>query len=67
MISHTHLPLFQARFAPRQAVRALSTSSVVSKDIVQDTYIRELHAYKAPAKVSRHGEASDARAGCDTH
>lgn len=44
-------PISQARIAPRQVSRALSTSAVARKDIIQDAYIRELHAYKAPAKV----------------
>lgn len=37
--------------APRNALRSFSTSVVVKKDIVQDAYLRELKAYKAPAKV----------------
>ncbi|WFD14171.1 hypothetical protein MARU1_000170 [Malassezia arunalokei] len=31
--------------------RALSTSAVARKDIVQETYLRELKAYKAPEKA----------------
>ncbi|UZJ51190.1 hypothetical protein CBS101457_000510 [Exobasidium rhododendri] len=41
-----------ARMAPRHVTRALSTSAVLKKDIVQEAYIRELHSYKAPAKAS---------------
>lgn len=37
--------------ASRQALRGFSTSAAVKKDIVQDAYLRELKAYKAPAKV----------------
>ncbi|KAG8924072.1 hypothetical protein FRC02_010669 [Tulasnella sp. 418] len=35
----------------RSQARALSTSRVVRKDLVQDLYLRELKAYKPPVKA----------------
>ncbi|PWN50201.1 hypothetical protein IE53DRAFT_387527 [Violaceomyces palustris] len=41
-----------ARSASRSQVRAISSSVVVSKDHVTEIYLRELKAYKAPAKAA---------------
>ncbi|PIL26197.1 hypothetical protein GSI_11952 [Ganoderma sinense ZZ0214-1] len=45
--------LRQAAFAARSVSRkcAFSTSAVARKDLVQDIYIKELKAYKAPAPL----------------
>nr|UOP56943.1 hypothetical protein [Thecaphora frezii] len=42
----------QARSASRQQVRAISSSSVVAKDYIQELYLREVKAYKAPPKAA---------------
>merc|ERR1712098_570207 len=54
----TLIPYMMLAVAPRVLMtarmagfRALSTSAVARKDIVQETYLRELKAYKAPEKA----------------
>jgi len=46
-----------ARLARRSPLRSFSTSQVAGKDLVQDLYINELKAYKAPP------QAKDAHVG----
>ncbi|SPO36701.1 uncharacterized protein PSFLO_02172 [Pseudozyma flocculosa] len=43
---------FVARNVLGAQVRAISSSSVVAKDHIQDLYLRELKSYKAPAKAA---------------